>query len=232
MAHLSPRLQIFVNELPEERASLLRFVSAVAATLPSGARILDAGAGDAPYRELFAHCDYVTADWENSPHAHAAAADIRSSLEALPIEAGVFDAVLVTQVLEHVADPARVLSELYRVIRPGGRLYLTVPLVWELHEEPHDYFRYTPHGLRHLVAGAGFTVETITPRNGYFTTLAGLTRAAASAIWRDTGGRETERTLAHRLLLLITMILPAFDELDEHRLLPLGYECTAARPRQ
>ena len=60
---------------------------------------------------------------------------------------GAFDAVLFTQVLEHVPEPARVLAELHRILRPGGTLYLTAPLVWELHELPHDYYRYTSEGL-------------------------------------------------------------------------------------
>ena len=230
MALLSPQLRAFIDELPEERNSLLAFVSTLAPGLPAGTRILDAGAGNAPYRELFAHCDYVTADWANSPHEQAAAADICGSLEALPIGAGSFDAVLSTQVLEHVAEPLRVLRELHRVTRPGGRLYLTVPLVGELHEEPHDYFRYTPHGLRHLLNSAGFSVESIRPRNGYFTTLASLSRIGTWAVGHADNGREAELAAARHLLLLLASLLPAFDHLDERHLLPLGYECVAVRP--
>ena len=143
--------------------SLIAFVTEVASGLPAGTRVLDAGAGEAPYRELFAHCDYVTADWENSPHALASASDIVGSLEALPVAARSFDAVVSTQVLEHVAEPLLVLRELHRVLRPAGKLYLTVPFVGELHEEPHDFFRYTPHGLRHLLTSAGFQVNATNP---------------------------------------------------------------------
>jgi SAM-dependent methyltransferase len=230
MALLSPRLRAFVGQFPEERGSLLAFVSDVASGLPAGTRILDAGAGNAPYRELFAHCDYVTADWANSPHDQAATADILGSLEALPIDDGAFDAVLSTQVLEHVAEPLRVLAEIHRITRPGGRLYLTVPLVGELHEEPHDYFRYTPHGLRHLLSSAGFSVESIRPRNGYFTTLASLARTGTWAIGQSANRPEAELATARRLLLGLTSLLPAFDALDERHVLPLGYECVAVRP--
>ncbi|MGI9184285.1 MAG: class I SAM-dependent methyltransferase [Solirubrobacteraceae bacterium] len=232
MTGLSPRLREFVDELPEERHTVLAFVSAVASQLPAGTRILDAGAGNAPYRELFAHCDYVTADWENSPHEHAPVVDIHGSLEDLPLADSSFDVVLSTQVLEHVSEPLSVLRELHRITRPGGRVFLTVPLVWELHEEPFDYFRYTPHGVRHLLTAAGFVVESITPRNGYFTTLASLARTATWTIWSTDGGREAERTLVDRLLRGLAAMLPAFDELDEVRRLPLGYACVASRPRQ
>jgi SAM-dependent methyltransferase len=227
---LSPRLRAFVEELPEERRSLLAFVTNAASTLPPGARVLDAGAGDAPYRELFEHCEYVTADWENSPHASAPASDIVGSLESLPVEDRSFDAALSTQVLEHVAEPVEVLRELFRVLRPAGRLYLTAPLVGELHEEPYDFFRYTPYGLRHLLAKAGFVVDTVEPRNGYFTTMASLARAATWAIGDAEDGRAAEREAAQRVLLQFAAIAGSLDDLDVRRVLPLGYECVAFRP--
>ena len=171
----------------------------------------------------------MTADWENSPHEHAIAADIIGSLQDLPVADASFDAVLCTQVLEHVADPLAVLSELRRVTRPGGQLLLTVPLVWPLHEEPYDFFRYTPHGLRHLLTAAGFEIVSITPRNGSFTTLAGLMRTAIWTIWDSDDPRAPARLLADRLARTLTCILPVFDELDERRLLPLGYSCVAHR---
>jgi SAM-dependent methyltransferase len=225
----SPRLRTFVEELPEERRSLLAFVAGAAAELPAGTRILDAGAGDAPYRELFQHCEYLTADWENSPHAAAGDSDIVGSLEALPVDDASFDAALSTQVLEHVAEPVDVLRELHRILRPGGRLYLTVPLVGELHEEPYDFFRYTPHGLRHLLTKAGFDVHSITPRNGYFTTLASLARTATWAIGDADDGRGAEREAARRLLLEFAAAAAPLDDLDVRRILPLGYECVATR---
>jgi SAM-dependent methyltransferase len=227
---ISPRLRAFVEQVPEDRRSLLAFVASAASALPAGARVLDAGAGDAPYRELFAHCEYVTADWEHSPHGLAASSDIVGSLEALAVEDASFDAALNTQVLEHLAEPVEVLRELHRVLRPGGRLYLTVPLVGELHEEPYDFFRYTPHGLRHLLSKAGFEVETITPRNGYFTTLALLARSAAWVIGDADDGRGADRAAAIRVLNEFAAVADSLDDLDVRRVLPLGYACVATRP--
>jgi SAM-dependent methyltransferase len=229
---VSPELRAFVEQHPEERRSLLAFVSQAAAALPPGARVLDAGAGEAPYRELFEHCEYVTADWENSPHESASASDIVGSLEELPIDSASFDAALSTQVLEHVAEPARVLGELNRVIRPGGRLYLTVPLVGELHEEPFDFFRYTPYGLRHLLEAAGFEVESVSPRNGYFTTLAALARTATWAIGDADDGRSDEREAAQIVLHRLAPLAAALEDLDVRRVLPLGYQCVASRPEE
>jgi SAM-dependent methyltransferase len=123
-----------------------------------------------------------------------------------------------------------VLSELFRVLRPGGRLYLTVPLVGELHEEPYDFYRYTPYGLRHLLGKAGFAVDTVEPRNGYFTTMASLARASSWAIGDADDGRAAEREAAQRVLLQFAALADSLDELDVRRVLPLGYECVATRP--
>ena len=87
-----------------------------------------------------------------------------------------FDVVLCTQVLEHVAEPARVLAELRRVLATGGELWLTVPFVGELHEEPHDHYRYTSYGLRGLCERAGFGEVRTWPLGGYFTAMAQLAR--------------------------------------------------------
>ncbi len=149
-------LDDFIAQAPIERSLILAVVREAAAAAPAGARVLDAGAGDAPYRELFAHTDYKTTDWTESPHPGARSADIIASLDALPVEDASFDVVLCTQVLEHVAEPALVLAELRRVLRDGGELWLTVPFVGELHEEPHDHYRYTSYGLQGLCERAGF----------------------------------------------------------------------------
>src|SRR4051812_33310797 len=146
-AGLSNALLAFVREQPWERETILAFVRAAAESLPPGARVLDLGAGDAPYRELFAHADYKTHDWAASVHEGARDADYVGSADALPIDDASMDAVVCTQVLEHVPAPLAVLTEINRILRPGGSVFLTAPLTWELHELPHDYFRYTGPGL-------------------------------------------------------------------------------------
>jgi SAM-dependent methyltransferase len=231
LASVSPALRAFTEEFSLERGSILEFVSAYAQELDPGARVLDAGAGDAPYRELFDHCTYVTTDWSNSVHTGARGADIIASLDCLPIPDASFDAVLCTQVLEHVDDPFAALIELYRVLRPGGRLGLTVPLVWPLHEEPFDFFRYTPHSLESLMTRAGFTDVEVSPRNGYFATIAQLLRLAPEAVgWPEDDGARSPTRLFEDLSRLAGQ-LEALDVVDERRILPLGYQGRARRPR-
>src|SRR5438132_9052355 len=130
-----------------EQATIEDFVQRVASAIKPGAKLLDAGAGDAPYRGWFGHTEYVTADFAATGYHDFSAVDIVADLTALPLGDASFDAVLCTQVLEHVRDPGRVLTEFARVLKPGGSLYLTIPQSWEIHEAPHDYFRFTRHGI-------------------------------------------------------------------------------------
>lgn len=232
-----PALRLFIAESPVQRAPIAEAVAAAAAALPPGARVLDAGAGEAPYRPLFAHCDYVTQDWPGTVHQGAHGADVIADLHDLPLEDGSFDAVLCTEVLEHVAEPARVLDELARVLRPGGSVLITVPFVIGLHEEPHDHYRYTSHGLRGLLGRSGFTGIEVEPLTGYWSTLSHVLRIAAM---NTTPIGVTPRPLARIagsltfvLSELLRRVAPALDRrLDTRHALPIGWvaRATAAGP--
>ncbi len=144
-------------------------LSQFAAGLPEGARVLDAGAGECPFRPLFDKVRYVAIDsavgdaaWD---YSHLSVA---GDLTALPFADASFDAAISTVVLEHVADPLAALFEVRRVLRPGGQLFIAVPQFWELHQAPHDFFRYTRHGLDHLLQQAGFATLRLEPTGGYF----------------------------------------------------------------
>lgn len=226
----SLRLRSFVKEAPLERAAVLAVMEAASAQLAPASRVLDAGAGEAPYRELFAHCDYTTTDWSASVHPGARSVDIVASLDSLPMRDGAFEAIVCTQVLEHVADPATVLVELHRVLAPGGTLWITVPFVGELHEEPWDFYRYTSHGLRHLCEQAGFVDVHVAPLGGYFATMAQMARNAGLATGVDARSTLGRRALAAAFRLLGGR-LAALDRLDDRRALPIGWSCHATHRR-
>jgi SAM-dependent methyltransferase len=227
-------LRAFVRESPIHRASLAAAVGDAAAGLPAGARVLDAGAGSAPYRALFAHCEYRTQDWPSSVHDGARRSDIVADLHDLPIEDASFDFVLCTEVLEHVAEPARVLDELYRVLAPGGGLLLTVPFVVELHEEPYDHWRFTSHGLVRLLGDAGFAAIAVEPLSGWFTTLAQVLRNGGMAMRPSDRAARRSTRLAGLTTQALSVVLARFagrlDSLDERRALPVGWACRATRP--
>lgn len=132
-----------------------------------GERVVDVGCGGQPYRYLFTgFTSYVGVDRPDRPDAggrHAVAGDAT----ALPLVSGCADAVLATEVLEHVAEPASALAEFHRLLRDDGVLLLSTPFCWHLHDEPYDYWRFTPHSLRLLLDRAGFDVERLEAVNGY-----------------------------------------------------------------
>jgi len=123
--------------------------------LTEDARILDYGCADVPYRPFFpAGADFVAADLPGNPHATMQL----NPDTTVPAGDDGFDAVVSTQVLEHVADPELYLSECFRVLRPGGRMLLSTHGMFVYHPDPVDYWRWTCAGLRHVVEDAGFKV--------------------------------------------------------------------------
>jgi SAM-dependent methyltransferase len=102
-----------------------------------------------------------------APHSNV---DVAGDAQKLPFTDNSFDTVLCNEVLEHVAEPSRLMSEVARVLRPGGFLLLTTPQTWGLHHEPHDYYRFTHYGLRYQSEQAGLQVVSITPTCGLWAT--------------------------------------------------------------
>jgi len=144
------RLAYTIRALPRALEPLARRLE-----VGPGDRVLDYGCADAPYRDFFpAQAEYVGADLPGNPRAAVQIAPDGG----LPVEDGSFDAVLSTQVLEHVEDPARHLAECRRVLRPGGRLLLSTHGLMVWHPDPVDHWRWTCTGLRKVVEDAGLEV--------------------------------------------------------------------------
>lgn len=210
-------------------ASIEDAVTAFAAALPGEARVLDAGAGEGQYARRFARLRYVGVDLAvGDPAWDYTALDAVADLTALPFRTATFQAAVHIVTLEHVREPGCVLAEIARVLAPGGRLLLVAPHEWEVHQSPHDYYRYTRHGLEYLLRKAGLEPEAVRPVGGYFRLLA---RRLMNGLQFFSGGRRWFWFVpAAALLVPPALILPFLDFLDRDRNFTLGYICTARKP--
>jgi SAM-dependent methyltransferase len=129
-------------------------------------RMLDAGSGSyARYRHLLSCKSVVRMDIKAGPNV-----DVIGSADTMPFKDNEFDAVLSTQVFEHLEYPEKATTEIFRVLKLGGHVLITVPQWNELHEEPHDYWRYTCFGLKALFERNGFSVVAYEQCGGFFST--------------------------------------------------------------
>ncbi|NLD73628.1 MAG: class I SAM-dependent methyltransferase [Chloroflexi bacterium] len=190
--------------------------------------LLDVGAGDVPYRSLLAgQVDrHDTFDVEHRTDALTYVGDIH---DMHMVADNAYDTVLCLSVLEHVREPFRAIGELARILRPGGRLILTVPHLSRLHEEPHDYFRYTQYGLRSLLESAGLEEISIGAAGGLFAFLGHqVSTVLLCSVWHV----PLLRGLAYWLnkWLVVRPIHWLDARLDRRRIFALGYVCVAAKP--
>ncbi len=204
--------------------SIERAAGAFAASLPAGARVLDAGAGEAQYAHLFERQRYIGVDLGIGDATwNYRRLDCIADLQALPLRDGSCDACLNIVTLEHVREPGRVVCELGRVLGPGGRILLIVPHEWEVHQSPHDFFRYTRHGVRYLLERAGFDAIAIEPVGGFF-------RLLSRRLWNALQFFPAPLIpLAALFCAPPALLLPFLDFLDRERNFTLGYICTASK---
>jgi SAM-dependent methyltransferase len=129
-------------------------------------RMVDIGCGLRPYQLLFKDgvTSYIGIDWPAS--VEKARPDIISDALSLPILHDKADTVLATELIEHLPDPDQFIAEVARILRINGALILSVPFLEPLHEEPRDYYRLTPHGLRVILERHGFSLVHLSPKGG------------------------------------------------------------------
>jgi len=121
-------------------------------------RVLDVGCGNRPYEQLFDASEYVGLELDTPENRLTKTADVYYSGTVFPFEPNSFDSVVCNQVFEHIFEPEAFLREIGRVLKNQGRLLLTVPFVWDEHEQPRDFGRYSSFGLRALLSRNGFEV--------------------------------------------------------------------------
>jgi SAM-dependent methyltransferase len=201
----------------------------LASSLPPRARILDAGAGEGRYAAYFPGRRYVGFDLGVGDAAwDYTGLDAVGDLARLPFADNTFDAALNIVTLEHVPEPLPVLAEIARVLKPGAPLLLVAPQQWEVHQAPHDYYRYTRYGLAWLLQRAGFAETRLEPIGGFFTLLA--RRLIATLNYCQGGARWLLFPFAAAAALPLALVLPSLDFLDSSKDFTLAYRCVVRKP--
>ncbi len=178
----------------------------------AGGRLLDLGCGKAPlYASYRPFVRSVTlADWGSSMHENIHLDVICDITKKLPFKNNSFDTVILSDVLEHIPNPASLMSELERILSPGGTVLINVPFMYWLHEIPHDYNRYTEYMLRKLTEDAGMTVIQLEALGGGYVVLIDL---ISKLIWHK-----------HRASIIQKIMTKIFSKkLKDRKEFPIGY---------
>lgn len=131
-------------------------------------RLLDLGCGKVPlygaYRRLV--LDTYCVDWGGSPH-ETRHLDLHWDLcQPLPLQSDYFDTVVLSDVLEHIAKPDLLMSEIFRLLKKDGHLIMNVPFFYCIHESPNDFYRYTKFSLKNIINNTGLTTIEIKATGG------------------------------------------------------------------
>ena len=182
--------------------------------LPAGGRILDAGAGMQPFRDQCAHLEYVAQDFAEYDgqgdgrggqikHWHNNGLDLVSDITAIPAPDASFDAVLCTEVLEHVPDPIGALRELTRLLKPDGKLIVTAPFVSNTHFSPYHFCTgFNRYFYEKHLTDLGMTVTQIDSNGSYFGSIAQEVRRIPQMAEKYSGrGPNALTRLGIRLVL-------------------------------
>ena len=134
-------------------------------------KVLDVGCGEKFYKKYFENSDYVGLDFPSNTADHSKnikSPDIWGDGQKLPLKKESFDLIICIQVIEHIPNTSEVIEEFNRVLLPGGKLFLSVPHSYRIHESPYDYWRFTKYGLSHLLSNHGFEIIQIKPTTNSF----------------------------------------------------------------
>lgn len=218
-AFIPGRFGIFFNPYFIARRGLLVAIEKCLYAFKGGT-LLDVGCGVKPYRELFGVDKYWGVDVQGGGHSDGVKdSDIFYDGVSLPVKALSVDSVISTQVIEHISSPAIYLSEIHRVLKPGGMLLLTAPLLFGEHEKPYDFFRYTSYGIKHILIDAGFDIKEQFKSTTYVESVFQMISAYVDSLYK--GQNRYIRLMITMLIssiiqltgILFSSVLPVNDDL-------------------
>lgn len=228
-------LQSIINLVPKKlrlltnprRRNIELFVQRSSKKIVQNSKVLDAGAGPCPYKSFFSHTKYESTDFTD-PYKIL---DFVCNLEKIPKNESYYDAVISTEVLEHVENPEKVIKEFYRILKTDGKLFLTTPQQFMIHQAPYNFFYFTKYGLESLLKKAGFKKLKISPMGGYFSALADMIK------FNGLLNNKTPKIISYPLKIIgfpftqiiFPLILSSLDFLDRNKEWTMGYTVEAVK---
>lgn len=184
--------------------------------IPAGLTLLDAGAGESQFKKFCSHLKYIAQDfgqydgtgdvglqtqtWDNSK------LDIVSDITAIPLPDASVDAIMCTEVFEHIPDPASAIREFSRLLKPGGYFLITAPFASITHFAPY-YFSsgYSRFYFEHHLAANGLEIEDMQFNGNYFEFLAQETRRVKQVARKYSNHRLNlfEKAILHLQLYIL-----------------------------
>lgn len=226
------------HRIEVNRIETYRLLEQAKTETQTGARLLDAGSGEGQFADYFSHTRYTGVDlavgdnqWDYS------ALDALGDLRALPFGDNSFDGAVCIQTMEHVNEPFEVTEEIARVLKPGGRYYVSAPMSWHQHQKPHDYFRYTSFGFRYMLEKSGLQVKEIRPWGGYFWFLSFNLQLLHTILFPKPSNAflrilQLPFELLTQLVFFVILPIPLYylDAIDKTKDYSLGWVCVAEKP--
>lgn len=185
-------------------------------------RILDIGAGLVKYKKFFQDCVYKTQDFKQYGDI-----DFVSDITEIPVLENSFDVIICTEVLEHVPMPNLAIKEFSRILKPGGKLYITSPLSSMIHQAPHHFYSgFSKFWYFKFLNDCGFKNIDISPKKRFFAFYSQETLRAMLFIIKSKEWRY--RIFVPFAVLVILVLVPLFFWLDKKNLDKKGpsYEAT------
>ncbi len=197
--------------------------------LPDGIRIVDLGAGPQQFKALTVRFQVIAVDHEQFPGINVVA-DLNTDL---PLPSNTFDAIMLSNVLEHIFNPQKLIDESFRILKPGGKFIASVPFLSKVHQAPHDYLRYTYFELFRLTSQ--FEKIAIEPLGTPYDVFNVTTRHFLKRLYRSNRHRGIIRRIAlklHTLLyyFLLTFFRKLYDSAIPNLDFTYGYGIIAYKP--
>jgi len=216
------------------------FTARLVASVGPGDMLLDAGCGEGKLSQLlspavhYVGLDRYAGEQRNEYTDWTMRPSVLGDVHHLPLASDLCKTVALLHVLEHVREPTQVFAEIFRVLQPGGSLFVDVPFLHEIHHAPHDYFRYTPFALAALAQTTKLEVVEIRPSGGYFRALSHLLEEAPTVVQGTSVSALLTRIVVAYPLKGLGWIMRKLQYLldlqDESQTFTCGYHCIFRKP--